>query len=83
MDNTIFNITVLKTKVVLAICFIQLVQVETKCWIDNRVRNEEFSFKKQNFNSICNSKYLTISIDAFLEAVILKMIAASAMRGIH
>jgi hypothetical protein len=69
-----------KTKVVLAIFFIQLVQVETKCWIEDGARNEEFSFKKQNFNSICNPKYLTISIDAFLEAVILKMIAALTMR---
>ncbi len=41
MDNNIFYLTVSKTKVVLAICFVQLVQVEMKCWIDDGARNEK------------------------------------------
>ncbi len=67
MDNNMFHITVSKTKVVLTICFIQLIQVEMKCWIDDGVRNEEFSVEKQNCNSICNSKHLTISKDVFFK----------------
>jgi hypothetical protein len=41
MDHNGFYITVSKTKVVLAIHFIQLIQVEMKCWIDHGVGNEE------------------------------------------
>jgi hypothetical protein len=80
MGNNFFDVTVFKSEVTLTICFIQLIQVETKCWIDDGVRNEEFSLKYQHFNSSCNAKYLTASIDVFSEAVIIKVAAASMMR---
>ncbi|MFN9982482.1 MAG: hypothetical protein ACK53Y_21320, partial [bacterium] len=52
MDHNCFYITVSKTKVVLAICFIQLIQVEMKCYIDHRVGNEEIPSQKQHFHGI-------------------------------
>jgi hypothetical protein len=52
MDHNGFYITVSKTKVVLAICLIQLIQVETKCWIDHEVWNEEIPSQKQHLHGI-------------------------------
>jgi hypothetical protein len=83
MDHNGFHITVSKTKVVLTIRLIQLIQVQTKCWIDHGVGNEEIPSQKQNLHGIWNPKYLTIPIDMMLEAVILKMLAASSVGWKH
>jgi hypothetical protein len=52
MDHNGFHITVSKTKVVLTIRLIQLIQVQTKCWIDHGVGNEEIPSQKQNLHGI-------------------------------